>query len=160
MSDLDLINQLGLGTETVTETAAEVAADAEAATTSRAPRTEIKITGTIAKSSGRLPARATNGGGFGDRESKYPFESLAAPVLATDEEGEYWSFDFFEVKLSDVENADAKKLQGAIQAAAAAQNKKNREEGTGIKYVTRTVLGENEEYVGSAVYRVDDKAQG
>ncbi|QOE32073.1 hypothetical protein CPT_Palo_014 [Rhizobium phage Palo] len=159
MSDLDLLNDLGLTSDATDGAPVEgdVVEGVEAEAATRAKRTEIKIVGTIAKQSGLLPARAPSGGGFGERGSKYPFETLAAPTV--DAEGNPTAFDFFEVKLTDVENADAKKLQGAIQAAVAAQNKTNKTEGNGIKYVSRTVLGEDGSYVGAAVYRTDKYAE-
>lgn len=154
-NDLDLINSLGLGavegTEATAETA-EVAADVEAAT-APAKRTEVKIVGTIAKKTGLLPAKVAFGGGGGRSGSKYPFETLNAPTV---ENGEVVGYDFFEVRLTDVENADAKKLQGAIQAAVAAQNKKAKEDGEATYFVSRSVVEEGA-YVGSAVYRTDDR---
>lgn len=156
MSD-ELLSALGLGDvagEVATsDTASETVADTAEAATTPVKRTEIKIVGEIKKSNGLLPARAPSGGGFGKRESKYPFETLSAPSV--DEAGSVTGYDFFEVKLSDVENADAKKLQGAIQAAVAAQNKKAKEENSGVKYVSRTLLDAAGAYEGSAVYRVD-----
>lgn len=157
MSDMDLINSLGLGTtETETPVATETTEVTEApeAATAPAKRTEIKIVGTIVKATGLLPARAPSGGGFGKKGSKYPFETLAAPTK--DEAGAVTGYDYFEVKLTDVENADAKKLQGAIQAATAAANKTAKEDGSTVKYVSRTILDDEGAYVGSSVYRVDD----
>lgn len=153
MSD-ELLNSLGLGDTSVETTSTETTVDAAEPATAPAKRTEIKIVGEIKKSNGLLPARAPSGGGFGKRESKYPFETLAAPSV--DEAGTVTGYDFFEVKLSDVENADAKKLQGAIQAAVAAQNKKAKEDNSGVKYVSRTLLDAAGAYEGSAVYRVDN----
>jgi hypothetical protein len=155
----ELLSSLGLDT-TAAETAAanEVAPEAahEAAVegAEKAVREAIKITGTIAVASGELPAEAPRGGfATGERGSKYPFADLVAPVK--NEETGKFAYSFFEVKLTDVENADAKKLQGAIQAAVAAQNKKHKEKGEVVKYVSRTLLDAQEAYVGSAVYRVD-----
>ena len=157
--DLDLINSLGLGASEPTEQPAvvegtEPADEAEAAT-APAKREAIKITGEIKTGlAALLPARAPSGGGFGKRGSKYPFEDLTAP--AKNEAGEVTGYSFFEVRLTDVENADAKKLQSAIQAAVAAQNKQAKEAGEVTKYVSRTIVGEDGAYAGSSVYRVDD----
>lgn len=154
MSDNDLIASLGLG-ETAAETAATNSVEAEGADTAgadaaRAPRTEIKVNA-ISKGKGALPAQAPRGG-FGEkRGSKYPFEDLGAPEK--DGEGN-WVYDYFEVKLSDTENADAKKLQSAVQAATAQQNKAHKDDKSKPYYVSRTIV-EDGAYVGSAVYRVD-----
>lgn len=154
MSDLDLLNDLGLTSDETAASAAEgTAGDAEAATKT-SQRTELKITGDVAVTKRKgLPALARNGVGGGKRGSKYPFESLEAPV-GPDADGEY-EYSSFTVKLADVENADAKKLQGAIQAATAAQNKAAKEAGSSVYYVSRTETGDNGEYIGATVYRVD-----
>lgn len=143
-------------TPTPAETVSEVSEEAEAPT--KAPRTEIKITGEIASGVRKgLPVLVRTGfGGGGKKGSKYPFESLAAPV-GPDAEGLY-DFANFMVLLSDVENADPKKLQGALQAATAAQNKTAKDEGTTVRFQSFSVLGDNEEYIGTQVFRVDDKA--
>lgn len=155
MNDAELLANLGLtednsATEATTVDTAAPADEAEPKT--KATRTEIKITGEIATTVRKgLPPQARNGFGGGKRGSKYPFESLVAPVEV---DGEY-EYSNFTVKLTDVENADAKKLQGAIQAAVAAQNKQAKEAGSEVYYVSRTETGDNGEYVGSTVYRVD-----
>lgn len=153
-SDDALLSALGLagGEETPAEpTEAETPSEAEAAT--KAPRTELKITGEIATQKRRgLPVLERSGfGGGGKRGSKYPFEGLAAPEA----DGDDFLYDSFTVKLTDVENADAAKLRGAIQAAVAAQNKQTKEDGSNVYYISRTETGENGEYVGSTVYRTD-----
>lgn len=160
MSDIDLINSLGLGAtnegaaNTETE-ATEVTSEAAEAATAPAKRTEIKIVGSIATSGvAALPARAPSGGGFGERGSKYPFDDLAAPTK--DAEGNVTEYKRFTVLLKDVENADAKKLQAAIQAATAAQNKKHKDAGRTTYFVSRTELDDDGAYIGSSVYRVDD----
>lgn len=172
MTDNDLISSLGLGAETSTETAAPAAAETagetvgevaegegEGATEGRAKRSEIKITQPIVKKQAALlPSKAVGGGFGGKRGSKYPFETLDAPTK--DAEGTVTGYDYFEVLLKDVENADQKKLQAAIQAATANANKAAKEANEPQRFVSRTVLGENEEYVGSAVYRVDDTIDG
>lgn len=156
-TDDALLSELGLtddasGAETAAETEALHGDEAEAAT--KTARTEIKVVGSIATGKRKgLPALVRNGFAGGKRGSKYPFESLVAPI-GPDADGDY-EYDFFTVNLTDVENADAKKLQGAIQAATAAQNKQAKAEGNGVYYVSRTETGENGEYVGSTVYRVD-----
>ncbi len=168
MSDLDILAGLGLTDDATTETAAAaetvtetVADEAEAAT--KAPRTEIKITGDIAQKVRKgLPQLERKGfGGGGKTGSKYPFADLAAPI-GPDADGEY-EYASFTVLLSDVENADANKLRGAIQAATAAQNKQAKAEGTGLYFKSFSELGDNGEYIGSSVYRVDgttaDKAE-
>lgn len=154
-SDIDLINELGLGSSASTEAPAETVEATEAEPAGRAPRSEIKIVNKPQVAVGLLPARVAFGGGnTGKRGSKYPFEELTEPQK--DAEGNVVGYSFFEVKLADVENADAKKLQAAVQAAVAAQNKQAKAAGEGVKYVSRTLLGEQNEYVGTAVYRVDD----
>ncbi len=157
-TDDALLSELGLtddaaGADTAADpTAAEAGDEAEAAT--KTTRTEIKVVGAIATGKRKgLPALVRNGFAGGKRGSKYPFEELAAPV-GPDADGEY-EYASFTVNLTDVENADAKKLQGAIQAATAAQNKQAKAEGNGVYYVSRTETGENGEYIGSTVYRVD-----
>ncbi len=162
MTDMDLINELGLGTATAAPAEASAAAGSASAAEpedaveakSRPERSELKIVGEIKTGLGLLPAKqAFGGGGGGKRGSKYPFESLAAPTK--NDAGEVTGYSFFEVKMSDVENADEKKLKGAIQAAVAAQNKSAKEAGEVTKYVSRALI-ENGAYVGTAVYRVDD----
>jgi len=166
MSDEALLAELGLGT-TATETAtpavgaepnaAENVAATEGAETAekakRAPRVEIKINKT-STGVGLLPARVAFGGGGGRQGSKYPFEDLTAPTK--NEAGEVTGYSFFDILLSDVENADEKKLQGAIQAAVAQKNKQEKEAGTKTHYVSRTKLDDAGAYIGASVYRVDD----
>lgn len=155
-TDDALLSELGLTDDAAgAETAAEPdAAGDEAEAATKTARTEIKVVGSIATGKRKgLPALVRNGFAGGKRGSKYPFESLVAPI-GPDADGDY-EYDFFTVNLTDVENADAKKLQGAIQAATAAQNKQAKAEGNGVYYVSRTETGENGEYIGSTVYRVD-----
>lgn len=169
-TDADILAGLGLvddGTEAQTVTASDVGSveavigeEAEAAT--KATRTEIKITGDIAQKVRKgLPQLERKGfGGGGKTGSKYPFADLVAPV-GPDADGEY-EYASFVVLLTDVENADANKLRGAIQAATAAQNKAAKAENTGLYFKSFSVLGANDEYIGSEVFRVDgttDKAE-
>lgn len=172
-TDADILAGLGLTddtAETQTVTAGEVGSveavlgtigdEAEAAT--KAPRTEIKITGDIAQKVRKgLPQLERKGfGGGGKTGSKYPFADLAAPI-GPDADGEY-EYASFTVLLTDVENADANKLRGAIQAATAAQNKQAKADGSGLYFKSFSELGDNGEYIGSSVYRVDgtaDKAE-
>ena len=164
-NDANLLAELGLAGDTApavtTETAAETVASETAAVVdgtaapaaARAPRVEIKINATTS-GVGLLPPRVAFGGGnTGPRGSKYPFADLTAP--AVDEAGNVTGYSFFTVKLADTENSDEKKLQAAVQAAVAAQNKQNKDNGSSIKYVSRTVLDEKGAYEGSSVYRVD-----
>ena len=154
-TDDALLSELGLTDDAAgaAEAPAETVAD-EAEPATKTARTEIKVVGAIATGKRKgLPALVRNGFAGGKRGSKYPFEELAAPV-GPDADGEY-EYASFTVNLTDVENADAKKLQGAIQAATAAQNKQAKAEGNGVYYVSRTETGENGEYIGSTVYRVD-----
>lgn len=165
-SDNDLISSLGLGDTASTTDTATVDATGEVADTTvdgdeteagegRAKRSEIKLVQPIVKKQAALlPSKAVGGGFGGKRGSKYPFETLDAPTK--NDAGEVTGYDYFEVLLKDVENADQKKLQAAIQAATANANKAAKEANEAQRFVSRTVLGENEEYVGSAVYRVDD----
>jgi len=169
-TDEALLAELGLGTtETTTTapvvgsepTAAENVADAtaEVADTAekakRAPRVEIKINKPLTIGAGLLPARVAFGGGGGRSGSKYPFADLVAPTVAEDGKT-VTGYAFFDILLSDVENADEKKLQGVIQAAVAQQNKQEKEAGTKVHYVSRTKLDDKNAYIGSSVYRVDD----
>ena len=152
-TDDALLSELGLTDDAAgaAEAPVDTVAD-EAEPATKTARTEIKVVGSIATGKRKgLPALVRNGFAGGKRGSKYPFESLVAPVEV---DGEY-EYSNFTVKLTDVENADAKKLQGAIQAATAAQNKQAKAEGNGVYYVSRTETGENGEYIGSTVYRVD-----
>lgn len=154
MTDENLLAELGLSTEgTATEATTETTGEAVAEKATRAPRVEIKINKTSV-GLGLLPARVAFGGGGGPRGSKYPFADLVAP--AKDEAGNVTGYAFFDILLTDVENADEKKLQGAIQAAVAQQNKQNKADGSIVRYVSRTKLDESNAYVGSSVYRVDD----
>lgn len=165
-TDADILAGLGLtddGSEAQTVSASDagsveavlgtVGEEAEAAT--KAPRTEIKITGDIAQKVRKgLPQLERKGfGGGGKTGSKYPFADLVAPV-GPDADGEY-EYASFVVLLTDVENADANKLRGAIQAATAAQNKAAKAENTGLYFKSFSVLGTNDEYIGSEVFRVD-----
>jgi hypothetical protein len=155
-SDMDLISSLGLAPGDDTVGSSELSNDDKEPATSapRAERTELKIVGKIATGAGALPAEAPRGGGFGGkRGSKYPFEDLEAP--AQNKDGS-WAYSFFTITLADVENADDKKLRGAIQAAVAQQNKQAKEANEKTKYVSRTVLDASGAYAGSSVYRVDD----
>lgn len=152
VNDDALLAELGLTGDTApTETATATTAEPK----ERAKRSEIKIVGKIASGiSALLPAQERNGGGFGERERKYPFDDLVAPTKDVD--GNVTGFAYFEVLLADVENADAKKLRGAIQAAVAASNKSAKEKGTPERFVSRTKLDDDKAYIGSVVYRVDD----
>lgn len=169
-TDADILAGLGLtddGAETQTISAGDIGSveavigdEVEAAT--KAPRTEIKITGEIAQKVRKgLPQLERKGfGGGGKTGSKYPFADLAAPV-GPDADGDY-EYASFVVLLTDVENANADKLRGAIQAATAAQNKAAKADGTGLYFKSFSVLGDNGEYIGSEVFRVDattDKAE-
>lgn len=156
-NEANILDELGLtdaSSETaVVETTASAATE-EAAPVARAERTELKIVGEVAIATGLLPALERNGfGGGGKRGSKYPFEQLVEPTK--NEAGEVTGYSNFTVRLDAVENADGKKLKGAIQAAVAQQNKQAKDSGAVERYVTRSVI-ENGEYVGSTVYRVDD----
>lgn len=158
-TDNDLINSLGLGLGATAETTAAPSTEASTAlaeeTVDRAKRTEIKIAKPIVKKQAALlPVRTFGAGGGGKRGSKYPFDTLEAPTK--DEAGNVTGYDYFEVLLDNVENADQKKLQTAVTAAVANANKAAKAEYSIARFVSRTVLGENEEYVGTAVYRVDD----
>lgn len=157
-NEANILDELGLGgaeqpveqIAAVDENTGEVVTPADAAA---APRTELKIVGEVAVSGGLLPASQRGAGFGGKRGSKYPFEQLEAPVK--DANGTVTEYKFFTVRLDQTENADAKKLSGAINAATSAQNKAAKDEGRIERYVTRQVV-ENGEYVGSSVYRVDD----
>lgn len=149
MSDLDL-SALGLSADAgsaVVETAVAAEAASEA---SRAPRTEIKVNATKRARIAAVPEQERSGFGGGKRGSKYPFESLEAPDAT--------GFDSFEVLLADTENADAKKLQGAIQAAVAKQNKDAKAEGLATYFVSRSIV-EDGEYKGALVVRTDARPE-
>lgn len=150
MSD-ELMNVLGLaGTEGADASTETATTEAEAA--SRGPRTEIKI-GNVGRTKAVGLPEVKRGGGFGERGSKYPFDDLVAPVVREDGETEY---DLFEVLLADVENADATKLQKAVQAATAAANKSAKDAGETKYFKSFSIIKEGE-YVGSSVYRTDDR---
>lgn len=164
-TDDALLAGLGLGDAAPTE-GAEASQEAPAEETvaadvaTKPKRTEIKIVGEIKKARGLLPPKAIPTGFGGKTGSKYPFETLGAPEVAdgTDPEvpaGTILGYDYFEVFLKDVENADAKKLQGAIQAATSTQNSDDDNKAKGVKYVSRTLVDDDGAYIGSAVYRTD-----
>lgn len=151
-NDDALLAELGLTGDDAgaagTETATVAAPKAE-----KQKRVEIKIAKTSLGVSALLPEQARGGGGFGEREQKYPFKELVAP--AKDAEGNVTGYAFFDVLLADTD-ADAKKLRGAVQAAVAAANKKAKEDGEPQRFVSRTKLDDDGAYIGSSVYRVDD----
>lgn len=153
MNDDALLAELGLtgnAETTATETAGAATATPKA---EKQKRVEIKIATVSTGVAALLPDQARGGGGFGEREQKYPFKELAAP--AKDEAGNVTGYAFFEVLLADTD-ADAKKLRGAVQAAVAAANKKAKEDNEPQRFVSRTKLDADGAYVGSQVYRVDD----
>lgn len=160
-TETDLIASLGLSAASAPAdvTAAQDAADdAEVATKPTERKPALKIDAAqIVKGRGRLPALRRGGGGGGNKGSKYPFDELAAPTEATDEEGTYFEFDNFEIRLAAVENADEARLRSALTAAVATQNKKEKEANSGKRFVTRSLLDDAGAYAGVAVYRVDDK---
>lgn len=160
-NDANLLAELGLAgdnaaaetTAATTEAAAPVVTEGTQEAEKRAPRVEVKVNNSTL-GVGLLPPRAALGGAQGERGSKYPFASLNEPTK--DADGNVTGYSFFTINLTDVENADEKKLSSAIQAAVAAQNKKHKEKGETTKYVSRTNVDDKGAYTGSSVYRVDD----
>lgn len=150
-NDDALLAELGLTGDTAEATDGVVATATPKA--EKQKRVEIKIAKTSLGVSALLPEQARGGGGFGEREQKYPFKDLVAP--AKNEAGDVVGYAFFDVLLADTD-ADAKKLRGAVQAAVAAANKKAKEDGEPQRFVSRTKLDDDGAYIGSSVYRVDD----
>lgn len=155
----DILDELGLGggDTSVAEPAGEKSNAAGGAAPAAAPadggektvRKSITVNST-STGVGALPAQVRGFGGGGERGSKYPFKELTAPV--DNGEGGF-NYSFFTVKIADTD-ADEKSLKSAVQSAVAAQNKSAKEDGSDVRYVTRTIV-ENGAYIGSSVYRVD-----
>lgn len=134
--------------EKAKEVPAEVPAEVETEKKKRSPRETVDIgTPTFAKAVGIPGIRRVGGGATG---SKYPFATLKAPVANADGDFEYDTFT-----LTVQEGVDPEKLKRAVQQAVSGENRKEKEDGTKIRYATRTVLTDGV-LTGAKVYRVDD----
>lgn len=95
----------------------------------------------------------------GTRESKYKFDDLTAPKPHPTKEGAFLYSTFF-VELLEGTNPDA--LKRSVQSATTAENRENKEAGTGKYFETRSVIVDGV-YKGTKVFRTDaapaDKAE-
>lgn len=87
------------------------------------------------------------GGGFAQRESKFGFDTLVAPVAKEDGSGYRYATKTFTVQ----EGVDPKKHQSSINSAVSNFNRENE----GVKLITRSKLDENKALIAVTVFRVD-----
>jgi hypothetical protein len=120
----------------------------EDAVVARAPRTKVKLA-EIKVETGFSLAPITRGVGFGGgRESKYKFDELAEPVNVA-KKGEEPKWEYSTMLIAGEAGEDPKKVASSARAAVAAQNKKHKDAGETVRFVSRA------EGANVRVYRVD-----
>jgi hypothetical protein len=149
MSDNDALADLGLdlGLDIAAGAADTPAAHTEKKT--RAPRETVEI-GELEFGSADFVPALKRGGGGGATGSKYQFDKLVAPVAK--EDGTGWKYSTFVARAQP--EVDVDKLKRSVQSAVTAENRKNKEANSPVRFVTRS-LQEAGEITGVIVYRVD-----
>ena len=151
MSNLD---DLGLGDVLATEnTAAAVEPTAEGAATAEAKKREQINVGVGEDGFEDFLPEVKRGGGFGERESKFKFETLEAPVAKEDGSGYRYATKLFTVQ----EGTDPTKHSQSINSAVSAYNKSQKDEHgekAGARLAGRSVIVDGA-LVGVKVFRID-----
>jgi hypothetical protein len=125
-----------------------VEAKEDAVVKTRAPRTAVKLA-EIKIEGGFSLAPITRAAGFGGgRESKYKFDEQTEPVNVGSAKEPKWEYST--QLIVGEEGEDPKKVASSARAAVAAQNKKHKDAGEKVRFVSRAE-GNN-----IRIYRVDD----
>lgn len=161
MSAENALADLGLdfGAEATTEVQQEApvatapVADTGAEEVAATTRKAVRVTTVVSDEFEDLPALERAGFGGGNREKKYPFDELAAPVELADGRMGYRSFTVLPDEGEDIDRA----IRSA-QSATTQANRQAKEAGEATYFVTRTFT-ENGEVKGLKVFRTDARPE-
>ena len=148
LEDLGLGDVLDAG-----NTAAAVEPAAEGAATAEAKKREAINVGVGEDGFEDFLPEVKRGGGFGERESKFGFDTLAAPVAKEDGSGYRYATKTFTVQ----EGTDPEKHKQSINSAVSAYNKAQKDEHGekgGARLAGRSVIQDGA-LVAVKVFRID-----